>query len=108
MQAHFQQSQESSVPTMQTFRRKNKGQWAFINIFEDNSFAYWHTLKLLERFKCESQNENNEITRSWGMLPNLQHFWGGGACWSSKMQKRTTDKCVNYSYQSAQTKQQVG
>jgi len=40
MQAHFQQSQESSVPTMQTFRRKNKGQWAFKNIFEDNFFVY--------------------------------------------------------------------
>ncbi len=29
-------------------------------------------------------------------------------CWSSKMGTKKNDKCVNYSYQSAQTKQQAG
>ncbi len=30
------------------------------------------------------------------------------ACWSSRMRTKTNDKCVNYSYQFVQTKQQVG
>jgi hypothetical protein len=34
---------------------------------------------LLERFKCESKNENNG-KRSWSMLLNTQHFRGKGAC----------------------------
>jgi hypothetical protein len=29
-------------------------------------------------------------------------------CWSSKMGIKKNDKCFNYSYQSAQIKQQVG
>jgi len=30
------------------------------------------------------------------------------ACWSFRMGIKTNDKCVNYSYQYVQTKQQVG
>ncbi len=36
----MQQSQESNVLTMQISQRKNKNQWAYKNIHEDNSFVY--------------------------------------------------------------------
>jgi hypothetical protein len=42
------------------------------------------------------------------MFPNLQHFGGRRACWSSEMGTRTGDKWVNYSHEPTQTKQQVG
>jgi hypothetical protein len=32
------------------------------------------TFKLLERFKCESQNEDNGRKRSWGMSLTLNTF----------------------------------
>jgi hypothetical protein len=35
---------------------------------------WWCTPKLLQRLKCESKGEN--CRRSWGTLPNLQHFGG--------------------------------
>jgi hypothetical protein len=38
----------------------------------------------------------------------LQHFEGKGACWSSKMGTKMSDKSINYSHGHAQTKQQVG
>ncbi len=37
----------------------------------------WRTPTLLERLKCKSKNENNG-RRSWGTLPNSQHFRGRG------------------------------
>jgi hypothetical protein len=37
------------------------------------------------------------------MLPGLQHFKGRGACWSSEMGTRTSDKLINYSHGPAQT-----
>jgi hypothetical protein len=39
----------------------------------------WCTPTLLEKLKCEFENENNVI-RSWGTLPYLKHFEGRGAC----------------------------
>jgi len=54
--------------------------------------------------KCE----NNRRIKNWGVLPNLQHFGGRGACWSSKMGTKKNGKQVNYSHELAQIKQQVG
>jgi hypothetical protein len=34
---------------MQTSQRKKKGQLAYKNIHEDNSFVYWRTPKLLKK-----------------------------------------------------------
>jgi hypothetical protein len=65
-----------------------------------------HTPKLFEIFKCKSESEKNE--RTWDMFLNSQHFRGKRVCWSSEMQTRMSDKWVNYSYQFAQIKQQVG
>jgi len=42
------------------------------------------------------------------MLLNSQHFKGRGACWSSEMGIKMSDKQVNYSHECAQTKQQLG
>ncbi len=42
------------------------------------------------------------------MLFGLQHFGGKGACWSSGMGIKMSDKRVNYSHRPAQTKQEVG
>jgi len=36
------------------------------------------------------------------------HFGGKRACWSFGMGTRKIDKQINYSYEPAQTKQQVG
>ncbi len=44
------------------------------------------------------EGENNGRISSWGMLPGLQHFGGKGACWSSGMGIRQSDKQVNYSH----------
>jgi hypothetical protein len=41
------------------------------------------------------------------MFPDLQHFVGRGACWSSGMGLGITTS-INYSHGHAQTKQQVG
>jgi hypothetical protein len=54
------------------------------------------------------KGENNRRTRSWGTLLGSKHFQGRGACWSSRMGTRKSDKQVNYSHGPAQTKQQVG
>jgi hypothetical protein len=53
------------------------------------------------------KGENNRRIRSWGTLPSSQHFGGKGACWSSRMGTRMSDKQVNYSHGHALTKQQV-
>ncbi len=50
------------------------------------------------------KGENNGRISSWGMLPSLQHFGGRGACWSSRMGIRQSDKQVNYSHRLAETK----
>jgi hypothetical protein len=39
-----------------------------------SSFIKWHTLKLLERFKCKSQSESNERKKKWGTLLSSQHL----------------------------------
>jgi hypothetical protein len=62
----------------------------------------------LGRFNYESKGENNRRIKSWGTLPGSQHFGGRGACWSSRMGTRISDKWVNYSHGPIQTKQQVG
>jgi hypothetical protein len=36
--------------------------------------------KLLDGLNCESKGEDNRRKRSWGMLPNLQHFGDRKAC----------------------------
>jgi hypothetical protein len=59
-------------------------------------FKDWHTPKLFDRFKCESESENSGRIRSWGTLPSLQRFGGRRACWSSGMAIRTNKKWVNY------------
>jgi hypothetical protein len=41
------------------------------------------------------KGENNERIRSWGTLPNLQHFGGRGVCWNSGMGTRKSDKQVD-------------
>ncbi len=61
----------------------------------------------LDKLNFESKGENNGRKRSWGTFPNLQHFGGRGACWSSKMGIRMNDKQINYSHGHTQTKQQV-
>jgi hypothetical protein len=35
-----------------------------------NVSIMWRTPTLLERLKCESESENNQRKRSWGMFPN--------------------------------------
>ncbi len=67
----------------------------------------WCIPTLLKKLKCESKNENNE-KRSWGTLPNLQHFEGRRTCWSFEMGTRITNKWINCSHKPAQPKQQVG
>jgi hypothetical protein len=42
------------------------------------------------------------------MLPGSQHFRVRGACWIFEMATKTSNKRVNYSHRSTQTKQQVG
>ncbi len=64
-------------------------------------------LTLLERLEYESENENNERRKRWGMLLSSQHSEGRGACWNFRMGIKTNDKWVNYSHKPAQTKQQV-
>jgi hypothetical protein len=69
--------------------------------------TYWHTLKLFDRFNCESKGENSRRIKSWGTLLDLQHFGSRRACWSSGMGTRTSDKRMNYSHGLTQTKQQA-
>ncbi len=66
------------------------------------------TPKLLDGLNCEFKCENNGRIKSWGMFPHSQHFEGRGACWSSGMRTRMSDKHINYSHGPTQTKQQVG
>ncbi len=54
------------------------------------------------------KGENNGRIKSWGTLPNSQHFGGRGVCWNYGMETRKSDKQVNYSHGLAQIKQQVG
>jgi hypothetical protein len=44
----------------------------------------WYTPKILERLKCEFENENNERKKSWDTFPNSQHFkvWGVLEFWN--------------------------
>ncbi len=42
-----------------------------------------------------TKGENNERIRSWGTLPNSQHFGGRGACWNLGMGTRKSDKQVD-------------
>ncbi len=64
--------------------------------------------KLLERFKCESESENNGRKESWGTLSSSQHFGVKKGVLELQDGIKTIDKRVNYSYGLAQTKQQVG
>jgi hypothetical protein len=48
--------------------------------------------KLLYKLNYESKCENNERIRSWGTLPGSHHFGGRGACWSSEMGTKKSDK----------------
>jgi len=50
------------------------------------------------------KHENNKRIKNWGRLLSSQHFKGRGACWSSEMGSRKSDKQVNYSHELAQTK----
>ncbi len=70
-------------------------------------YGYWHIPTFLEKLKCESKNGNNE-RRNCGTFLSSQHFRGKGACWSSRMGTKMSDKRINYSQKLAQTKQQVG
>jgi hypothetical protein len=63
--------------------------------------------KLLNGLNCKSKSEDDG-RRSWGALPDSQHFKGRGACWNFEIETRKIDKQINYSHGLAQTKQQVG
>ncbi len=63
--------------------------------------------RLFDGLNYESKSENNGRRKSWGALLGSYHFGGRGACWSSGMGTRKSDKQVNYSHRFAQT-QQVG
>jgi hypothetical protein len=54
------------------------------------------------------KGENNGRIKSWGVLPNSQHYGGRRACWSFGVGIKESDKQVNYSHEPTQTKQQVG
>jgi len=47
--------------------------------------AYVTHPKLLDGLNYESKGENSERKRSWGVLPDSQHFEGKRACWSFRM-----------------------
>jgi hypothetical protein len=64
----------------------------------------WHTPRLLDGLNYESKGENNERKRSWGVLFSSQHFGGRGVCWSFEIGTGKSDKQVNYSRGSIQTK----
>jgi len=54
------------------------------------------------------KGENNGRIRGWGTFFSSQHFGGRGACWSSEMGTKKSDKQVNYLHKLTYTKQQVG
>jgi hypothetical protein len=60
-------------------------------------------VKICDGLNYESKGGDN-IMRSWGMLPGLQHFKSREVCWSSET--RRIDKQVNYLHGPTQTKQQ--
>jgi hypothetical protein len=64
-------------------------------------------LKLLERLKCKSQNENIK-RKSWARSLICNTSRVRRVCWTFKMETRMSDKQVNYSYGFTQTEQQVG
>jgi hypothetical protein len=45
--------------------------------FNTKNHGYLSTLKLLEKPKCEFENENNKRRRNLGMIPSLEHLAGG-------------------------------
>ncbi len=69
--------------------------------------TYRRTPKLLDRFNYESKGENSRRIKSWGTLLDSQHFGGKGACWSSRMGTKMSDKHINYLHGPTQTKQQA-
>jgi len=79
--------------------------FVLMNYFQ---LSFWRTPKLLDRPNYDSKGENNKRIRSWGTLPNSQHFRGRGVCWSLGMGTRMNDKQINYSHRPVQIKQQVG
>ncbi len=65
-------------------------------------YFIWHTPKFLDGRNCESKGKDNGRKRSWGVLPNSQHFGDRGACWSSGMRlgrmtsnQSLTQTCTN-------------
>jgi hypothetical protein len=62
--------------------------------------------KLLERLKCKSKTQNNKKQIGVHSLtcntPRVK-----GLCWNFEMGSNTSDKRFKYSYERAQTKQQV-
>jgi hypothetical protein len=54
--------------------------------------------KLFDVLNYESNGENTERRRNWGVLLDSQHFRDKGACWSSRMGTRKIDKQFNYSH----------
>ncbi len=79
------------------------------NLFNVKGLMHLHTnndapLNSLMDSTVGPNGENSPTTRSWGMLPSSQHFGGRGACWSSEMGIKKSDKKINYSHGHAQTK----
>jgi hypothetical protein len=60
--------------------------------------------KFLERLKCEFESENNKKKTRVHSLAHSS-FGVKGACWSSEMGTRMSDKWVNYLYGPTQMKQ---
>jgi hypothetical protein len=72
-------------------------------------YLFWLTPTFLEGFKCESKNENNKRRKSQGCVIWFVALLGvRWACWNVEMGTRMNDKWVNYSFEPAQIKQQVG
>jgi hypothetical protein len=68
----------------------------------------WHTPKLLDRLKCESEVKTTEEqgVEAWSLVQ--QHFEGRRVCWSSKMGLGRNDKQLIHSLGFAQIKQHIG
>jgi hypothetical protein len=52
--------------------------------------------------------ENNRKVKSWGTIPDSQHFEGIGVCWNSEMGTSKVDKQSLTHIDLHKTKQQVG
>jgi hypothetical protein len=63
--------------------------------------------KLLNGLKCQFKVKTSDGQRVGACSLARNTFGGRGACWSSGMGTRKSDKQVNYSYEPAQTTQQV-